>query len=253
MLFISSCSANLTKTNPMLYVPNTKNIIIVALVVALVLSLLNKSCVVKSYQNENARLKKECLEKKSDTVHIILPKEQTDWHEPVLVMENGKIPEPGSNKPSRVDSFISYEKVDTGAITSDLIIAYNGLVDDYNELLSDHKKIRLYTDTAVFKNGIGVADVQVQGNKLKYIKQTLDSIRQEIITNTVVVAAKPRNILYVSGFAQGNKTDLVNAIGAGVMFKFKNELAVEGAYLRTVHDIGFIQLGVKVPIRTRKQ
>jgi hypothetical protein len=235
----------------MVYLPNWKNCIIVSLIVALVLCCLCKSCTDNSYKKQIKDLEYTLQNAKKDTTTEIKPKVEGDWQEPILVLEGGKIP--GNDKP-RVDSFIVYEKipVDTTAIVSDLVVIYNLLVDEYERLLSEYTVTRLYTDTARFKDAIGIVDAEVSGNRLVRVKQTLDSLRLTTITHTIPVPEKPKVKAYV-GVRGGYQPGSQAYVGAALGLKLKNDMMIKGSYLITASGQGLIGGELDIPINKKRQ
>jgi hypothetical protein len=74
---------------------------------------------------------------KSDTTKTIKPKEEREQVGPIMVLENGRIPE---DPKVRIDSFISFDTivkvqaVDTNAIVQFWIDKYNEVADKHNRL-----------------------------------------------------------------------------------------------------------------------
>ncbi len=85
-------------------------------------------------------------------------------------------------------------------------------------------------------------------------KTILDSIRQEIIYNTIYKTqqAKDRTQFYFGIEAFGNKNELIQAAGFNGLLKLKSNVGFEGGYYFNSQQQNFYKVGVKILIRIKK-
>jgi hypothetical protein len=158
----------------------------------------------------------------SDSTKTIQPKEERGPTEPILVLENGRIPD---DPKVRIDSFIYFDivekvkQVDTNAIVQEWIDKYNAIADKYNSLLADWNAKREYEDSARFKAGLVKVKNTAQRNRIFDQQIILDSAMLLTINNTI--PEKKRNKI---GLALGGQywSDTTIALGIGFTLQTKN-------------------------------
>jgi hypothetical protein len=189
-----------------------KTTIIAVLAVALFLVSWIKGCQVTNLRSKLAKCQQAEKPKPTiDTQYILVPQQAA---------LASTLTQTNSIKPSkpRIDSFITYEVVvDTTDLTR-LKTAYYELASLYNER-------NKFVDTSIFKNGISITNTTVYQNKIEEQKTVLDSIRQEIIYNTVYKEqkSKDRTQLYLGIEAFGDQKEFINAAGFYGFFKIEKQ------------------------------
>lgn len=218
-----------------------KSTIIVVLLVALFLVSWIKGCQVNNLKNKLAKCEQADKPKPIHDTTIVLVPEQVPISETITQTHSVKPTKP------QVDSFIQYEVVVDTTDLSKLKTAYFDLVREFNTKNS-------YTDTAIFKNGIAITNSEVYQNKLASQKTKLDSIRQEIIYNTIYKTEKPkdRTQFYFGIEAFGNKNELIQAAGFTGLLKLKSNVGFEGGYYFNSQQQNFYKIGIKFLIRLKK-
>ena len=120
---------------------------------------------------------------------------------------------------------------------------YDKLKQQYNDLL------KLYFSTNTVKDTLRLDSLGhvyvtdwVWKNKIESRKFTYN-IKVPVIKETITNPVKPRNQLYIGGALQGNLTNPVSQINAGVLLKNKKD-QIFGAYTGVDHD-GQLNLGIQ--------
>lgn len=119
---------------------------------------------------------------------------------------------------------------------------YQKLVQQYQELVSKYLATNLYSDS-VRIDTIGYVKVTDTISQNMLLKRGYRiNVKYPIITETIIKPAPKVNQLYVGGGVEGNKTNLVNQINAGLLFKNKKDqiFGVHGA----IDASGQPQIGV---------
>lgn len=212
-----------------------------ATIIALVLLLWGKSCKITKLEAQLAKCQQ--ADKPNpihDTTVVVIPQQ-------VPISET--LTQTNQTKPSkpRIDSFIRYEVI---VDTTDL----NKLKEAYYELATAYNMKTEYVDTAIFKNGTAVTNTIVYQNRIEEQKTVLDSIRQEIIYNTIYKKeqAKDRTQFYFGMEAFGNKQELINAAGFTALLKLKSNIGFEGGYYFNSQNQNFYKAGFKFLLRLKK-
>lgn len=212
-----------------------------ATIIALALLLWGKSCKINKLQTE---LEKCQQADKPKTIHdttIVLVPEQVALAETLTTVKETKPTKP------QVDSFISFQVI---ADSTDI----NKWKEAYYDLATSYNIEKEYVDTAIFLNGIAITKSRVKQNELQEQKTILDSIRQEIIYNTIYKTqqAKDRTQLFLGIEAFGNKNELIQAAGFNGLLKLKSNIGFEGGYYFNSQQQNFYKVGVKFLIRLKK-
>jgi hypothetical protein len=171
---------------------------------------------------------------KTDTVYVHV-KDSTPWYQPqISVLEPGRIPDAHSYQPPvvRVDSFIRFEvvnvKVDTAAI------------------LRNYFAKAYYSDTTKTKYGTVVIQDTVTQNRIA-ARRVLTDFQIPEVTKTVTVT-KQRRVLYVGVNVMANPVDFINRAGLSLMYKAKNEFAIEAGAMYGKDRVLNYQAGLKLPL-----
>lgn len=220
---------------------NPFQLVILSAIIVLLLLVWGKSCKISSLEDKLAK----CQNKDKpiptvDTFYVIVP-EQVPISETLSQTHQAKPSKP------RIDSFIQYERVVDTTDLAKLKEAYYELAEAYN-LKTE------YVDTSLFKNGIAVTNTTVYQNRVEEQKTILDSIRQEIVYNTVYkpFKQKDRTQLYLGIDAIGTKGELINAAGFTALIKLKSNIGFEGGTYFNSQNQQFYKAGVKFLIRLKK-
>jgi hypothetical protein len=119
---------------------------------------------------------------------------------------------------------------------------YDRLLAQYQDVVGRFLATNLYSDS-VRIDTIGYVKVTDTISQNQLLKRGYRiNVKYPIITETIIKPAPRVNQLYVGGGVEGNKTNLVNQIGAGLLFKNKKDqiFGVHGA----VNASGQPQIGV---------
>jgi len=100
---------------------------------------------------------------------------------------------------------------------------YQKLVQQYQDVVSKYLATNLYSDS-VRIDTIGYVKVTDTISQNMLLKRGYRiNVKYPIITETIIKPAPKVNQLYVGGGIEGNKTNLVNQINAGLLFKNKKD------------------------------
>ncbi len=169
-------------------------------------------------------------------------KDSSNWYKPVAVSKTDPKPVPPPTisrpwilQPVRVDSFIEFRNVDTAAI------------------LKDYHAIRFYSDPHLTRYGIVEIQDSVSQNKI-IARRVHSDFTIPVITKTVTVTeqAKARGQLYLGLNLQGNKSDLLSAAGASLMFKTKRDKVYEAGAQIGMDGRLVYQAGLKFKISLKR-
>lgn len=210
-------------------------------ILVLVLLLWGKSCKITNLENKLAKCQQGNKPKPTiDTEFVLIP-QQLPISEVVTPTKQTKPTK------ERIDSFIKYEVV---VDTTDL----NKLKEAYYDLVEAYNLRTEYVDTSIFKNGVAVTSTTVYQNRVEKQKTILDSIRQQIIYQTVYKPSKTQDKtqLFLGMEAFGNKNELINAAGFNAFLKMKGDIGFEGGYYFNSQNQNFYKLGFKFLIRLKK-
>lgn len=191
---------------------------------------------------------------KSDTAIKYLPSDTSDFSEPILVLEGGRIPT--TDKPY-VPPIINLEPlpIDTNNITAPLVAKYNILLGAHSDLLEEWMKERVYKNTHRFNDSAVVTTENVvTQNKLIRSRAVLDSIRQIIVTNTITKTVVERKAIGYFGFRSDyNLSDTTLYLGAALSIKLKNDMrfGITGRLNTRANAIFGIE--ADVPIRLKRK
>ena len=108
---------------------------------------------------------------------------------------------------------------------------YSRLLAQYQEVVNKFLSTNLYSDS-VRIDTIGYVKVTDTISQNQLLKRGYRiNVKYPIITETIIKPAPKVNQLYVGGGIEGNKTNLVNQINAGLLFKNKKDqiFGVHGA------------------------
>ena len=212
-----------------------------ATIIALVLLLWGKSCKITKLEAQLAKCQQADKPKPiHDTTVVVIP-QQAPISETLT-----KVKETKPTKP-QVDSFISFQVITD---TTDI----NKWKEAYYDLAASYNIEKEYIDTAIFLNGIAITTSRVKQNELQEQKTILDSIRQEIIYNTIYKKeqAKDRTQLFLGIEAFGNKNELINAAGFSAFLKLKSNVGFESGIYFNSQSQQFYKAGFKFLIRIKK-
>jgi hypothetical protein len=100
---------------------------------------------------------------------------------------------------------------------------YDRLLAQYQEVVNKFLSTNLYSDS-VRIDTIGYVKVTDTISQNMLLKRGYRiNVKYPIITETIIKPAPKVNQLYVGGGLEGNKTNLVNQINAGLLFKNKKD------------------------------
>jgi hypothetical protein len=100
---------------------------------------------------------------------------------------------------------------------------YDRLLAQYQEVVNKFLSTNLYSDS-VRIDTIGYVKVTDTVSQNMLLKRGYRiNVKYPIITETIIKPAPKVNQLYVGGGLEGNKTNLVNQINAGLLFKNKKD------------------------------
>lgn len=217
---------------------NLKELFLLSLLIAVSVVACNKSC--KLYVAEKQLAK--CKETKPihDTTIVLVPQQAA------LAENLTKVKETKPTKP-QVDSFISFQVITD---TTDI----NKWKEAYYDLATSYNLEKEYIDTAIFLNGIAIVTSRIKQNELQEQKTILDSIRQEIIYNTIYKTqqAKDRTQFYFGIETFGNKNELIQAAGFTGLLKLKSNIGFECGYYFNSQNQNFCKAGFKFLLRFHK-
>lgn len=216
-----------------------KNYLIVLLALIIAVLAILRSCENTSYQKKLAKCSESKKEITHDTAYILVP-QQAALAETIIKTKETKPTK------AQVDSFIAYQVIEDTANAAKWKEAYYNLAAIFN---TENE----YADTAIFKNGIAIVNSRVKRNELQEQKTILDSIRQDIITNTIVQTKyKDRTQLFLGIEAFGDKHELINAAGFNALLKLKSNIGFESGIYFNSQNQQFYKAGFKFLIRLKK-
>lgn len=129
---------------------------------------------------------------------------------------------------------------------------YNKLKEQYQELLSHYYTKNVQKDSLKIDSIGYVLVTDTVYNNLVESRLYEYSIQHPVITTTITLPPPARNQIYIGGSLEGNTTNIINQINAGLLLKNKRD-QIYGVYAGLNKD-GQLQFGVQLywKIKLRK-
>lgn len=109
---------------------------------------------------------------------------------------------------------------------------YDKLISQYEQIVRELLARNISSDSIKIDSIGHVYIVDTVSKNMITGRSTRYSVKYPIVTNTVIVPEKKKRQMYIGGSVQGQKSEIINQINAGLLFKTKKD-QIFGVYAGT--------------------